>query len=181
MVDPKPQKYARITDYLVADHARLHALMCQATQGGGVVLEYYEAFRSGLLRHIGIEERVLFPAVKLALKGEYPPGTAQLRLEHAAITSLLVPTPDAALCHELDALLSDHDGREEGPRGVYEACEACLTAEQSAELATQAAARPEVPTMPHFDGEPGKSARVYRTRAAALEAATRVRRNRGAR
>lgn len=174
MVDPAAPKYERITDYLAADHARLRAHMDQATQDGAVILEHYEAFRSGLLRHIGIEERVLFPAVKLALDGEYPPGTAQLRLEHAAITSLLVPTPDVALCSELKALLSDHDGREEGPSGVYAACEACLTAEQSAELAVQAAARSVVPTMPHYDGE-----NTHRTRASALESAGRVRRNRG--
>ena len=43
-----------IRQYLAADHARLDA----ALQRGG-----YQEFREGLLRHIAIEQKILFPIV----------------------------------------------------------------------------------------------------------------------
>lgn len=160
-----------ITEYLVADHARLHGLLTRARDAEDLDAAAFEAFRRGLLRHIGIEEKLLFPAVRRARGGEPLPAARELRVDHAALTSLLVPTPDAALCDEILALLREHDAKEEGTEGVYAACERYLGPPQSAALVTEAAAYPEVRVMPHFDG-PG----THRTAAAALAAARRVKR-----
>ena len=103
-------------------------------------------------------------------------GARELRIEHAALTSLLVPTPDAALCGELSSVLSPHDAKEEGPAGVYVACEWLLSDVESAALAERAVSYPEVPVAPHFDG-PG----VYRTADLALAAARRIKDSRDAR
>ncbi len=50
----------RTTDYLVADHRRLHALLDRA-EAEPFDAEAYAAFRAGRLRHIGIEERIRAP------------------------------------------------------------------------------------------------------------------------
>jgi hypothetical protein len=158
------------TDALVDDHARLHALLARAMAGPTLDAEAFAAFRKGLLRHIGIEEKVLFPAARRARGGEAVEGTRALRLEHAALTSLLVPTPDLALCAELAALLATHDAKEEGHDGVYAACERALSPAGRAETQEKIAAFPEVPVVAHFDG-PG----TFRTAADALAAAQRAR------
>jgi hypothetical protein len=167
----------RVTDYLAADHVRLHALVEKAAGGGGGGFDAraFEELRGGLLRHIGIEEKLLFPAARRARGGEPLARAHALRIEHAALTSLMVPTPDAALCAEIAGLLAAHDAVEEGPDGVYAECEALLSSEESARLAAEAAAYPAVPVARHFDG-----AGTYRTAAAALEAARRMKRARAA-
>ena len=49
--------------------------------------------RTGLLRHIGMEEKILFPAARRLVHGEIVTSViAQLHLDHAALTALLVPT-----------------------------------------------------------------------------------------
>lgn len=159
----------RITDYLVADHVRLHELLIRARDVEGFDAIAFTTFRGGLLRHIGIEEKLLFPVVRRARGGEVLPAARALRIDHAALTSLLVPTPDAALCDEILVLLREHDAKEEGADGVYAACERYLGASESAALGAQAAAFQEVRVMPHFDG-PG----THRTAAAALAAARRT-------
>jgi iron-sulfur cluster repair protein YtfE (RIC family) len=53
-------------------------------------LEYYHQFRTGILKHIKMEEKILFPAAQRA-NGNIPiPLAAKLRLDHGAITSLMV-------------------------------------------------------------------------------------------
>lgn len=125
----------RITEYLTADHARLHALLERACAGASLDLEAFEGFRAGLLRHIGIEEKVLFPAVRAA-RGEPLASARALRVEHGAIASLLVPTPDLALARELAGLLARHDATEEDAGGVYEQCERALGEDRSHALAS---------------------------------------------
>jgi hypothetical protein len=161
----------RITDYLVADHTRLHALLSDATRTERFDAEAFAAFRRGLLRHIAIEEKLLFPAVKRARDGEPLSRAYELRVDHAALTSLLVPTPDAALCAEIASLLVPHDEKEEGPSGVYAECETYLTPAVSEALAAEAAAFPEVRVAPHFDG-PG----AHRTAKDALGSARLLKR-----
>ncbi len=155
----------RITDYLTADHARLHALLGQAARAPFDPAAF-EEFRAGLLRHIGIEEKVLFPEVRRRLGGQFP-AADRLKIEHAALTSLLVPTPDAELAAEIKALLDAHDAKEEGAHAVYARCEAVL---DDTSLALLEAARkyPAVPTARHFDGPT-----VHRTARAALDSAER--------
>lgn len=172
---------AQLTTALEEDHARLDALLREATRGAledrwrdslAPDMVAYAAFREGLLRHIAIEEKLLFPAVKHA-PGHPLPATQSLRVEHAAIGALLVPTPDLALCRELHQLLTAHDAKEEGPNGVYAACERALGDEASALLATKAAAYPRVPTARFFDGHG-----TYRTVEGAMALARRAREGR---
>lgn len=153
-----------ITDYLEADHQRLHALLEAGAHAG---------FRAGLLRHIAIEEKLLFPAVARAL-GHRLDAAARLRVEHAALTSLLVPTPDAALVAEIRALLARHDAKEEGPDGVYAACGAVIG--EDSDLFERARDYKQVPVSPYYDGP-----EAHRTAKAALASAERIaaaRRNR---
>ena len=74
----------RITDYLVADHGRLRALLGQAMGGSELALDAYEAFRAGLLRHLAIEEKLLFPAAKAA-RGAPLSQMPVIRAAHAEI------------------------------------------------------------------------------------------------
>src|SRR4051812_30623228 len=53
-------------------------------------------------------------------------------------SSLLVPTPDPALCREIADLLETHNAVEEGRSGVYEECEALLGTGDSAALLARA-------------------------------------------
>jgi hypothetical protein len=159
----------RITEYLIQDHVRLHHSLEAACRTPEVDLTAFEAFRGGLLRHIGIEEKLLLPAVRRARGGERLARARELRIDHAALTSLLVPTPDAALCAELRSVLEPHDAKEEGPEGVYAECEWYLTQAESEALAIEAAAFPEPRLAAHFDGPA-----AYRTARAALASAMRI-------
>ena len=63
------QKAGPITDFLVKDHRRLEGLLQAAVaQAGAVDQGTYDQFRAGLLRHIGMEEKILLPAVQRALE-----------------------------------------------------------------------------------------------------------------
>ena len=53
--------------YLAADHARLDELLRVAgARPDAIDRPSYAAFRAGLLRHIGLEEKILFPAARRA-------------------------------------------------------------------------------------------------------------------
>lgn len=158
-----------ITAYLVSDHARLHGLLARAVVAPHLDPAAFADFRRGLLRHIAIEEKLLFPAVRKARRGASLDRAHELRIDHAALTSLLVPTPDLALCREILALLSMHDAKEEGAGGVYEECDQSLSNDELVLLAEHAASFPEVRVRPYFDGP-----RVYRTAEAALASAHRI-------
>src|SRR5215471_3517286 len=82
----------------IEDHRRLGRLL-EASKSGraGVETEPYEEFRAGILRHIGLEERILIPGARRARGGEALPVARLLRLDHGAIASLLVPTPSRAI------------------------------------------------------------------------------------
>jgi hypothetical protein len=134
---------------LAADHARLEALLDAATGAEPYDLAVYAEFRRGLLRHIGIEEKVLLPAAQQAA-GAPPAVAARLRLDHGALAALLVPTPTPAIVATLRHVLACHNPVEEGPEGFYAACDALL-ADRAAELVAAVEAYPEVPVSPHND------------------------------
>ena len=72
-----------ITDFLVKDHERLEGLLLSAVaQAGSVDQEMYDQFRSGLLRHIGMEEKILLPAAQRLRGGKPLSIAAKLRLDH---------------------------------------------------------------------------------------------------
>jgi iron-sulfur cluster repair protein YtfE (RIC family) len=75
-------------DFLSRDHARLDALLARCRDAAGAIpYDAYDAFRRGLLRHIGIEERVLFP--ELRKHHASPDVEHQLHRDHAALAALL--------------------------------------------------------------------------------------------
>ena len=159
----------RITDYLLDDHRRLETLLASATREAVFDHAAFEEFRAGLLRHIAIEEKLLFPAARKARNGVPIERAHQLRIEHGAIGILLVPTPDHALCAELASVLQAHDALEEGEDGVYAECERLIGVEQSRALLERARDFPAVPAAKHFDGP-----NAFRTAHEALASASRI-------
>jgi iron-sulfur cluster repair protein YtfE (RIC family) len=119
-----------VMEYLQADHRQLDGIMeaCKAAAASGdlpTAAARFAEFREGLLRHIRIEEEMVFPAFEGASGlGEGGP-TAVMRYEHAEIQRLLGLTaeilvgaaPDAAelesLRSALVALLHEHNVKEE--------------------------------------------------------------------
>jgi hypothetical protein len=138
--------------FFAEDHDRLDGLLRRSiTEAGAIDRGAYAEFRAGLLKHISLEEKVLLPAAQ-RLRGGHPLAlAATLRLDHGALSALLVPTPTRPILAALRAILGPHNAREEGPGGVYECCEQLIAGEAEA-LLTQLRAAPEVPVAPHSDG-----------------------------
>ncbi len=146
-----PAVLGPVAAYLVADHARLDALLTRAAaRPDGIDLPAYDGFRRGLLRHIGMEEKILLPAAARARGGEPLPAAARLRSDHGAIVALLVPTPTPAIVAALRLILAGHNLIEEGPAGVYAECERLAGAGADA-LADELRAAPEVPVHAPVD------------------------------
>jgi hypothetical protein len=140
-----------ILDLLAADHRRLGALLERAAADPARFdHEAFEAFRAGLLRHIGIEEKILLGEARRRRGGTPLAIAARLREDHGVLGALLVPTPDAALAGEIRRLLDEHDALEEEPGGLYDACDDVIGADPA--VLGRIAAAPEVPLAPHFDG-----------------------------
>ncbi len=134
--------------FFTKDHHRIDELLNKATEDpDNINGDYYHQFRTGLLRHIKMEEKILFPAAKKANKEVTMKLVPQYRLEHGALTALMVPPPTAALIKVIRYLLEKHDLAEEKPGGLYDVCEA-LTAGQNEELLRQLKATAEVPVHP---------------------------------
>ena len=141
-----------ISRYLADDHERLDRCLNSAvTPSGAIDQASYEEFRAGLLRPIGIEEKILFPASQRANGGNPHPTVARLHRDHGAMALLLVPTPTADLVAEVRSILEAHNEIEEGHDGVYAACDRLLGDELQAVL-EQLKAYPPVKVAPHFDG-----------------------------
>lgn len=137
----------QIHQFFTNDHRRIEKLLEDAIENPDKIdMEYYNPFRSGLLTHIKMEEKILFPAAQKANGGAPLPKFAQLRLEHGAITSLMVPPPFADLIKVLKHVLDKHDLVEEEPGGVYEVCES-LTKHQVDELLERLKETSVVPTI----------------------------------
>ncbi len=138
--------------HLSEDHARLDALLARAVAGDGPLSrEPFDAFRAGLLRHIALEEKILFPALREASGGEPLPVLRRLRVDHGALASLLVPPPTPELVGELRSILDPHDALEEGPGGLYERCDALL-AGRAQEILDRMRAYPPVKVAAYYDG-----------------------------
>jgi hypothetical protein len=137
--------------FFAADHRRLDALLKRALAVPGQVdLVPFGEFRAGILKHIGMEEKVLFPAARFARHAPLDLA-ARLRVDHGAIAALLVPTPTPSLVAEIVSVLGPHNRREEEPGGAYEACDEMSLAEAE-RLVQQLRAFPEVPLKPYNDG-----------------------------
>jgi len=139
--------------FFAADHRRLDDLLRRSVAGTGPVdLEPFEAFRAGILRHIGMEEKVLFTAAREARGGEPLPIAARLRVDHGAIAALLVPTPTRPIVDDILSVLGPHNRREEGPGGVYDAGDEALGPAVAECLVAELREFSEPPLKPYNDG-----------------------------
>jgi hypothetical protein len=147
-----PSYPGRIHRLLGDDHRRLDTLLERAMPDPQRIDgAAYATFRAGLLKHIGMEEKVLLPAAQQLRGGEPVPVAGTLRLQHGAIAALLVPTPTPDVIATLRVVLSAHNALEEDPGGLYETCDSLAGNEIDAILVRLLAA-PEVPVAPHVDG-----------------------------
>jgi hypothetical protein len=100
-----------ITEFLAQDHDRLDALFVNArAKGDRIDRDSYESFRRGLLKHVGMEELILLPAAR-RLSGAAAPLAQRTRLDHAALTSLLIPTPTAEILWRRKSVRRKDGGR----------------------------------------------------------------------
>lgn len=134
--------------FFTNDHRRLEALLDGAfAKPGHIDHALYDQFRAGLLRHIGMEEKILFVAAQEANGGEPLPVQAKLRLDHGALTSLMVIPPSVELTRVIRHVLDLHDQIEEEPGGMYDACEQ-LTRHQTDALLERLAQVKDTPVHP---------------------------------
>jgi len=137
--------------FFAEDHRRLESLLEKATASAeGYDMKAYGEFRSGLLRHIKMEETILLPAAQKARGGIPLEIAAKIRLEHGALTALMVPPPSRMIIGALRSILEKHDLIEEEPSGMYDSLEE-LTHAEIDELVARARATREVPVHPHND------------------------------
>mgnify|MGYP001589299809 FL=1 len=140
-----------LTRFLLDDHRRLDALLRSVVADPLKVDQpEYNQCRAGLLRHIGMEEKILLPAAQRLSGGQSLAIAAKLRRDHAALASLLMPTPTASIIATIRAILAAHNALEEGPGGLYEICDD-LVGQEADQLVTSLCAAPEVAVMPHSD------------------------------
>jgi hypothetical protein len=160
---------SRLEDLMLGDHERLDGLLRAAGAGPTIDVGPYEAFRGGLLRHIGIEEKILIPFAR-GRNPEVPALARQLRLDHGAIAALLVPTPTPGLVAQLQAVLAQHNSLEEGEGGLYEICAQLARGDASeGALVASILDAPAVPLAAHYDG-----ARAFASIERLLRAAGRI-------
>lgn len=107
----------------------------------------YQEFRKRLLRHIGIEEKILWPAAQRRRSGEPLPLAERLKLDHRALAALMMLPRSAATLRAVRALLDVHNPLEEAPGGAYEQCERAAGPELD-EILARCEAAAEVPVSP---------------------------------
>lgn len=136
-------------NFFTADHRRIEDLLNKATETEGKIqMEYYQQFRAGLLKHIKMEERILFPAAQKANGGIPLPLAAKLRLDHGALTALMVIPPTDDIVKVLRHILEKHDILEEEPGGMYDVCEN-LTHRETQSILEQLENTTDVPMQSH--------------------------------
>ena len=75
-----------IRSFLERDHQQLDQLLTRASGDlDNIDMEAFDEFRCGLLKHIGMEEKILLPAIRRLRGGEPLAIAAKLRLDHGAI------------------------------------------------------------------------------------------------
>ena len=108
----------------------------------------YNEFRKGLLRHIGIEERIVLPAITRLQNGKQAAVAERLRLDHGALTALMVPPPSPAIVSTLRSILKGHNALEEQEGGLYLLLNG-LAIDEEEVLLEKMRSTPEVPVMPY--------------------------------
>jgi hypothetical protein len=139
--------------YLADDHERLDELLDRAAADPeNIDRQAYAQFRAGLLKHISMEEKILLPAAQRIRGGAPLPIAARLRLDHGALTALLVPSPTPSIVAAIRAILERHNPLEEDPGGMYETCEE-LAGAQADEILQQLQQARDVRVLPHVDND----------------------------
>ncbi|MFZ1978391.1 MAG: hypothetical protein WAV76_10600 [Bacteroidota bacterium] len=105
-----------------------------------------------MLKHIGLEEKILIPALHNSQESIAYPLAAPLRLEHGAIASLLVLPPSAIVKNVLLGILQHHNKREETEKGLYTDCD-CLLPDAVETMMEKVYHYPDVPVMPYNDSQ----------------------------
>ena len=129
---------------MTAEHARLDELLKSAARESGATRsEAYRRFRELLLRHIRIEERILFPMAERKGGAPFSPA-ARLRLDHGALAAMLMLPPLDHALRAIRAVLDAHNPLEEVHGGVYDQCQS-LAGSEMKELLANIASTPRVP------------------------------------
>src|SRR5680860_1871527 len=80
------------------DHRQIDMFLNRAIERPNKIeMDYYLQFRARLLRHIKMEEKSLFPAAKKVNPELIQELIPRYRLDHGAITALMVPPPTLSL------------------------------------------------------------------------------------
>ena len=138
-----------LSTYLTSDHDRIDNFLQQAlTERGDINLTAYTGFRQGLLRHIGIEEKILIPALQPFLNERMKQILAQIRADHSLIVALLVPPPSKGIITALTMILEKHNWLEEANGGFYEFSEQ-FDEQTISQLAEKIRTAPEVKSLPN--------------------------------
>lgn len=141
----KEEQASSIGGFLQADHERLDRLLVNVTrESSNLDRASYDEFRRGLLRHIGIEEKLLFPWAMKFGSPEEKATAGTLRLQHGAFAALLVLEPSLDVVNTLQHILARHNPIEEGLDGFYASCET-LAGDEAQTLLAQIKASPDVP------------------------------------
>ena len=141
----------KIYHYLADDHRRLDGLLERViSDPKNLDVLAYAQFRSGLLKHIGMEEKVLLPAAQKLRGGEPLPIASKLRLDPGALAALLVPPPTASVVAAIRAILKAHNPVEEDPGGIYDQCEELAGADAD-QILRRLQNYSEVKVLPHVD------------------------------
>jgi hypothetical protein len=85
----------KIHQHFASDHQRLDDLLERATSGQTIDTAAYHQFRAGLLKHIGMEEKILLPAAQLG-GGKPLAVAAKLRLDQRRPGRIAGATADSA-------------------------------------------------------------------------------------
>jgi hypothetical protein len=139
--------------YLADDHKRLDGLLQRATvKQDAINMESYGEFRMGLLRHIGIEENIILPAIAKLQSGRRAALVQRLNLDHDALIALLIPPPSPSIVLTIKSILKVHNAHEEQEDGLYQLFEQ-LSGPDTENILELIKAAPEVPVLTH-SGKP---------------------------
>lgn len=143
---------ATLRALLESEHAHLDNLLARALVEDGALDEgAFATFRAGLLRHIGMEEKVLLPLARVRQGGDPLPVAARLTADHAAFATLLVPRPTPAIVRALRRRLAEHNPLEEGEAGMYAQVARLLEPGEESSLVADLARFPEVKVAAYSD------------------------------
>lgn len=104
---------ACVSEYLAWDHDRLDAALARALSAAAAVdwdgaSAATTTFRIGLLRHIDIEERLLFPAFEERTGVREGGPTHVMRMEHDEIKEAVASITESVARRDLDGLMHWH-------------------------------------------------------------------------